>query len=489
MKYPVEEIFRTEGIPEFTFVNPPNYNEILVDIRTPGKPVIIEGQSGTGKTTVAKKIIENAFPGGTFGYLSARIAEHMETILNISNGNASGHWIIDDFHRLDSCVQSRIADLVKVAAETFEPSIHPKLVLIGINKVGSGLIMLVHDIAKRCGIHRIQPANKDITLQIMNRGEDKLQIELEGKDAIFEETKGDYWLTQLTCQAICLSRDILETQDSKKKLVYVRDDIRYRLVTRLDNTYREPVKEFARGKRFRPTNDPYFRLLRLIAAQESSVSDLNELANSNPDFRGSINNIKERRIAIVLESKPVCSRYFYYNTDTKTFAIEDPAFFYYLRHLDWEDMRKDCGFRDDPDRYEWDFAISFAGENRELAKLIADMLEVLDCTVFFDEYYETNYLGTAWSRQFREIYGVKARYVICLLDSHHAEKIWPTFERDVFVPRVEEAAVIPIYLDDTLFPGIPRDIVGIDFKGYDGKNEQLVTDKIVYKLEEKLRRV
>ena len=66
MKYPLEEIFRTEGVPEFTFVKPPNYNEILVDIRGPGKPVIIEGQSGTGKTTVAKKIIEHAFPDAPF---------------------------------------------------------------------------------------------------------------------------------------------------------------------------------------------------------------------------------------------------------------------------------------------------------------------------------------------------------------------------------------------------------------------------------------
>ena len=47
----LEEVFRTEGLPEFTFVPPPNYNDILLDIRRPGKPVVLEGQSGTGKTT------------------------------------------------------------------------------------------------------------------------------------------------------------------------------------------------------------------------------------------------------------------------------------------------------------------------------------------------------------------------------------------------------------------------------------------------------
>jgi len=487
MRYPVEEVFRTEGVPEFTFVKPPNYNEIFVDIRNPGKPTIIEGQSGTGKTTVAKKIIEHAFPEGDFGYLSARSAGDMKKIFDIADGNLQGKWIIDDFHRLNSATQTKIADLIKVAAENFDESLHPKLVLIGINKVGSELILLVHDIAKRCGIHRVQPANNDIAMRMIERGEEKLNIVLEGKKHIVEETKGDYWLTQLTCQAVCLSHDILETQDSSNQLPYNQEDVRSRIISRLDNTYREPVKEFSRGKRFRPTNDPYFRLLRLIAAEGSSIADLNELANANPDVRGSINNIKERRIDIVLETKPICERYFYYNSDTKIFAIEDPAFFYYMQHLDWEKMRKDCGFRDEPHEFEWDFAISFAGENRQLAKSIADLLEVLDCTIFYDSYYESNYLGTAWSQQFKDIFGVKSRFVICLLDKNHSEKIWPTFEREIFAPRIHEGAVIPVYLDDTSFVGIPKDIVGIDFKNSDTSNTDDVTDKIVYKLENKLR--
>lgn len=122
-----------------------------------------------------------------------------------------------------------------------------------------------------------------------------------------------------------------------------------------------------------------------------------------------------------------------------------------------------------------------------MAKSIADLLAILDCTIFYDQYYEANYLGQAWSGQFKSIFGEESRFVICLLDSHHAQKIWPTFERECFKPRVAEGAVIPIFLDDTPFVGIPADIVGIDFKGLDPNDTNLVTDMIVYKLEEKLR--
>ena len=55
----------------------------------------------------------------------------------------------------------------------------------------------------------------------------------------------------------------------------------------------------------------------------------------------------------------------------------------------------------------------------------------------------------------------------CLLYTSHKEKIWPTFERETFRPRVAEEAIIPVYLDGTVFIGIPEDLYGIDFKnGY-----------------------
>ena len=209
-------------------------------------------------------------------------------------------------------------------------------------------------------------------------------------------------------------------------------------------------------------------------------------------MRGSINNIKEKRLSILIDSKPNCDRHFYYNAETKLFAIEDPALFYYLKHLDWEEIRKACGFRAGQRDYSFDFAISFAGENRDLARAIAKQLELHDCSVFFDEFFEVNYLGKAWHKSFTDIFGVQSRFVICLLDKFHVEKIWPTFERECFTPRVAEAAVIPIFLDDAVVLGIPKDVAGINFKNYGMFAEQLpnkIFDDIVYKLLAKLEDV
>lgn len=413
----------------------------------------------------------------------------MPRILELANVAPKGNFIVDDFHRLDNVTQSKIADIVKIAAEEYGDDSHPKVVIIGINRVGSELIHLVHDIAKRCGIHRIAPASLETTTELVRKGEERLNAKFGDYIAIFSETKGDYWLTQLVCQSVCLINKVTETATVLQALDYTPAEIRAKVVQRLEHSYQEAVKEFCRGRRFRSTNDPYLKLLRCVAEQDSSIVDLNELANANSDVRGSINNIKEKRLATLIESKPICDRYFYYNPETKVFAIEDPALFYYLKHLEWEAIRTACGFRAGVKEFQFDFAISFAGENRGLAKLIADQLDLFDCAVFYDAYFEANYLGKAWHKSFTEIFGEQSRFVVCLLDKHHVEKIWPTFERECFAPRVSEAAVIPIYLDDAPVPGIPKDIVGIPFKNYTDLETDLankVTDEIVFKLLELL---
>lgn len=208
---------------------------------------------------------------------------------------------------------------------------------------------------------------------------------------------------------------------------------------------------------------------------------MNELANANTEARGSINNIKESRLATLISSKPICDRYFYYNSETKLFAIEDPALFYYLKHLSWDALRTSCGFRNEASDFEFDFAISFAGENRELAREISAQLVTLDSAVFFDEFFEANYLGKAWHSKFADIFSRNSRFVVVLLDKNHVEKIWPTFERECFTPRVADEAVIPIYLDDTPVPGLPKDIVGIPYKSKSVVSNE-ITDAIIYKL-------
>src|SRR5215471_9767008 len=110
VKLTLEEVFRTEGLPEFTFVPPPNYNEILLDVRHSHKPVILEGQSGTGKTSCVRHILAELDRARKPEYLTARDPFHVRTIEKVVSEHTVGSYVIDDFHRLTMGLQERIAD-------------------------------------------------------------------------------------------------------------------------------------------------------------------------------------------------------------------------------------------------------------------------------------------------------------------------------------------------------------------------------------------
>lgn len=492
IKLMLEEVFKTEGLPEFTFVSPPNYNEILLDIRNSHKPVILEGQSGTGKTTCVRHILAELNPENKPEYLTARNPVHVSRIEKVAREQTPGQFVVDDFHRLATDLQESLANLAKLAADLGTEANLPKLVIIGINQIGSDLIQLVPDLAKRTGIHKIAPGTSADINKLIESGCERLNIKIRGSDAIYAETRGDYWLTQQICRSICTATNVMSTQNEAREIEFSIGDVRHRVVDQLRSAYYSAVKEFCRGQRFRPKNDPYFKLLRAVGQQQSSVVDLTEMANALPEVRGSINNIKERRLQVLIDGKPTVARSFYYNAETKTFAIEDPALFYFVKHLDWNQLRQDCGFREhDGEDFEFEVAISFAGENRPLASFINESLQTLDVPVFYDEQYEANYLGKTWSKQFADIFGTKSRYVLCILDKHYAAKIWPTFEKEQFAPRVATESVFPVFLDDTKFVGIPHDIIGMKFRfdptdGNDADWPARATKEIVYKLIDKL---
>ena len=111
--------------------------------------------------------------------------------------------MIDDFHRLASALQQSLADIAKLAAEQGPESNLPKIVIIGINQVGSDLIQLVPDIAKRNGIHKIKPGGTSDIVKLIETGSQRLNITINATDVIYNEARGDYWLTQQLCQSIC----------------------------------------------------------------------------------------------------------------------------------------------------------------------------------------------------------------------------------------------------------------------------------------------
>jgi hypothetical protein len=113
----LEQVFKTSGVPTYTFVKPNEYVRLIVGLRTPGRGLVIEGPSGIGKTTGVLKALEELSLLENTLKLSARKAEDIQLIAQLPSMGAIGTVLIDDFHRLGSTLKKIVADYMKTLAD------------------------------------------------------------------------------------------------------------------------------------------------------------------------------------------------------------------------------------------------------------------------------------------------------------------------------------------------------------------------------------
>jgi hypothetical protein len=138
--------------------------------------------------------------------------------------------------------------------------------------------------------------------------------------------------------------------------------------------------------------------------------------------------------------------------------------------------------RENTDRFEYDVALSFAEEDRAVAKEFADMLGAKNTNVLLDEYHAVELGGSDFVTHIAELFRTKARYCVMLISQHYPLKKWTAVERtstQVHALRDANEYIIPIQLDDVEVPGIRES------PGYRDLREHTL-ESIVNLLEEKL---
>ncbi len=115
--------------------------------------------------------------------------------------------------------------------------------------------------------------------------------------------------------------------------------------------------------------------------------------------------------------------------------------------------------------YDYDIALSFAGENRDYVEEIATMLKVYGVRVFYDKFEEHTLWGKNLIDYLQEIYKEKAKYTVMFISEHYAKKAWTTHERKSMQERAyreSEEYILPARFDDTEIPGLYSTISYID---------------------------
>ncbi len=106
---------------------------------------------------------------------------------------------------------------------------------------------------------------------------------------------------------------------------------------------------------------------------------------------------------------------------------------------------------------KFDVALSFAGEDREIALRLRAKLEEYEIRVFYDESEKAEIWGKNLYEYLTEIYQNQASFCIMLISDAYASKIWTNHERSAAQARALVEAgeyILPIRLDQTELPGL-----------------------------------
>ena len=106
---------------------------------------------------------------------------------------------------------------------------------------------------------------------------------------------------------------------------------------------------------------------------------------------------------------------------------------------------------------EYDVALSFAGENRDVVAEIARGLQGYGVKVFYDEFEKTALWGKDLQEHLVNIYMRWSRHAVIFISAHYASKMWPRHElRSALARAISERKeyLLPVRFDDTVLDGV-----------------------------------
>jgi TIR domain len=117
------------------------------------------------------------------------------------------------------------------------------------------------------------------------------------------------------------------------------------------------------------------------------------------------------------------------------------------------------------DKYH--FALSFAGEDRDVVKQIADCLSNKGYKVFYDDFYKASLWGKNLYDELIEVYNKRSQFCVIFISENYKKKAYPNHERQAAQAKAFSESfeyILPIKLDDTDIPSILPTMGYVDYR-------------------------
>lgn len=481
----LEHVFNEAAFPEVTFVEPKEYPYIKASFKTPGKHITLSGASGTGKTTIARKLLrELAIPDADVLWINGRQYADVDSglLLLAQELGAAPTFnevtdllklvtfvVIDDFHFIKQGARLEIASNLKLWHEK-----NVRFIIIGIATSAEELYGTDPELGIRNDPYELKTQTDEFCRNLLDKGSTALNIRFTGSltDEIVKASNGVPSIVHVIARVCCIDARIEETQDETRVIDTTLKSIREAVLRIFHGKYRDKVVGLAKGKQqAKSVHNTYFDIVAHIAGSSASeiptealyrsivgtIADPKERGKKATSFYNCLNNLSD-----VIEQKGLSDTLFY-KKGGRYVSIEDPSFRFYLNLLDMADIRSRVQLRSS--QYPYDVAVSFAGDVRATVEEFVRALKDRGLTVFYDFDQQALLWGKDLRTKLSEVYANEALYMVIFLSKAYPERDWTDFELSVGKAAAEKRTneyLLPLRLDDVSVVGIHSTIGYID---------------------------
>ncbi len=486
-KLELEDVFNEAGYPKYTFVKPKEYPYLKSSFKSEGKHITVAGPSGTGKTTLIKRMLSDLLiPNSDILWINARQYSEIDSGLQVlaeelkcSTGfneitellNLIQFVIVDDYHFLKSGARLEIAGLLKLWHEK-----GVRFIIIGIAASAEELYGVDPELGIRNDPFNIKTQDERFCTQLLDQGATALKIRFSNglKDQIIKASNGVPSILHVVAKVCCIEDQVEEEQDVEKFVENDLSNIRESVLRIFHGKYRDKLVGLAKGKQqAKSVHNTYFDIVSNIASFDGTeiptealyrsivavISDPKERARKATSFYNCLNNLSD-----VIEEKGLTDILFY-KKGGKHISIEDPSFRFYLNLLDIAHIKDRIHLRNSG--YPYDVAVSFAGNVRATVEEFIGALKKRGLSVFYDFDQQAQLWGTDVRTKLAEVYANDALFMVIFLSESYPERDWTDFELSVGKEAAEKRTqdyLLPLKLDDVKVVGIKSTIGYVDLK-------------------------
>jgi len=487
-RYQLEQVFNEAAYPHITFVEPKEYPYIRSAFKAEGKHITISGPSGTGKTTLVLRLLnELGVPQSDVLWINGRQHSEFDSCFHVLGRELKCEptyeeltpllqlvtfVIVDDFHHLKASARLELAKHLKLWHEQ-----KVRFVNIGIASSAKELYGVDPELGIRNDPFELKTQDASFCRKLIRLGEVALNVTFSDslREQIVTASNGVPSIMQVICKTCCVDAGIIQTREGETKEINLDlSNLRDSALRIFHGKYLDKVVGLAKGKQqARSVHNTYFDIVAKIATESSSeiptealyksivgiISDSKQRARKATSFYNCLNNLSD-----VISQKGLDDT-IHYSKGGKYISIEDPTFRFYLNLLDLQQIRSRIDLRSD--EYPYDVAVSFAGDIRPTVEEFVRALQDRGLSVFYGFDQQALLWGKDLRPKLADVYANEALYMVVFLSKSYPERDWPDFElaigKEAAEKRTEEY-LLPLVVDDVQVVGIRSTIGSVNLK-------------------------